>query len=124
MKLIFTVAGLILLIGAGLIWRWLGQPSQFGEFTQAPKVEVIEVINNPQDYLQKTVAIEGEVAEQCTTMGCYFFFYVGEKSLRVDLARIAMDAPRGKDGHRARVEGRTVPYDNGYQFMASAVEFQ
>ena len=124
MRTIFILCGLILLVGSGLLWHSLRAPMQFGEFTGVPKVEIVEVINNPLDYLFKTVALEGEVANQCTTMGCYFFFVVGNKELRVDLADIAMNAPQGKNGHRARVEGRTAPYDKGYKFMASAVEFK
>lgn len=124
MKVIFAVCGLILLVGSVLFWRWVYQPVTFGEFTNAPKVEIVDVINHPQDYLHKTVALEGEVAKQCTTMGCYFFLIAGTQELRVDLAEIAMNAPKGRDGRHVRVEGRTVPYDQGYQFMASAVEFQ
>jgi hypothetical protein len=102
----------------------MSMPSTYGEFTGAPKVEVLEVINKPEAFLKKTVAIEGEITKQCTSMGCYFFFAVGDKELRVDLADVAMNAPKGKNGRRARVEGRSAPYDHAYQFMASAVEFQ
>lgn len=124
MKVIFAVCGLILLVGSVLFWQWMHEPVKFGEFTNAPKVEILDVIHHPQDYLHKTVSLEGIVAKQCTTMGCYFFFIIGTQELRVDLADIAMNAPKGRDGRRVRVEGRTVPYDLGYQFMASAVEFQ
>lgn len=124
MKVIFALCGIILLVGAFLLWTTLKMPTKFGEFTGAPKVEIIDVINHPQDYLHKTVSLEGVIANQCQTMGCYFFFVIDTKELRVDLADVAMNAPQRRDGHRVRVEGRTVPYNNGYQFMASAVEFQ
>jgi hypothetical protein len=39
------------------------------------------------------------------------------------LQEIAMNAPR-RNGHPARVEGQVVPFDHGYQFIASAVEFE
>ena len=67
--------------------------------------------------------IEGIVKEQCTSMGCYFFFHEGDKILRVDLQDIAMNAPR-RQGRPARVEGRMVVYGDGYQLWASAVEFK
>lgn len=124
MKIIFALCALILLAGGVLLWNSLRAPAVFGEFTGAPEAEVADVIAKPQEYLHKTVALEGVVAKQCTTMGCYFFFISGRKELRVDLAEIAMNAPKHKDGSRARVEGRTVPYDQGYQFSASAVEFK
>jgi len=41
----------------------------------------------------------------------------------VDLQDIAMTAPM-KEGHAARVEGQMAPYNGGYQFSASAVEFE
>jgi hypothetical protein len=55
-------------------------------------------------------------------MGCFFFFHSGKQSLRVDLQEVAMTAPM-REGRRARVEGQLVPYGDGFQFYASAVEF-
>jgi hypothetical protein len=56
-------------------------------------------------------------------MGCFFFFRSGKSTLRVDLEEIAMNAPM-KNGRRARAEGQMVPYGDGYQLWASAVEFE
>jgi len=47
----------------------------------------------------------------------------GEKTLRVDLEKIAMNAPM-REGRPARVEGHMVPYGDGYQLFASAIEFR
>lgn len=124
MKIIFGLCGLILLIGGFLLWRSFHQSIVIGEFTGAPMVDVVDVIEHPEKFLYTTVTIEGTIADQCTTMGCFFFFKVGSKELRVDIAQIAMNAPQGKNGHKAKVEGRTAPYDKGYQFSASAVEFK
>jgi len=123
MKTIFILCALILAIGVALVWRGARSPSRFGTFTGAPKAEVADIINRPQDFLHKTVAIEGEIREQCETMGCYFYFFSGKNSLRVDLEEIAMTAPR-RNGRPARVEGQIVPYGEGYEFFASAVEFK
>lgn len=123
MKTILVLCGAIL-IGAGAwLYKATRLPNEYGAFTSAPQVAVAELIARPKSYLKKTVATEGVVREQCTTMGCYFFFRDGEKSLRVDLQEIAMNAPR-KNGRRARVEGQIVPYGDGYQLSASAVQFQ
>lgn len=122
-----TIIGLCIvsaLIVAGLIWNVTRMPSEYGEFSGAVEsVKVIDLIDRPADFQHKNLAIRGEVREQCTTMGCYFFFLEGNKKLRVDLQDIAMNAPR-KNGHTARVEGQIVPYGDGYQFVASAVEFE
>lgn len=123
MRTIFVLCAVILLAGGVLVWKAVRMPSQYGAFTGAPKVEVADIVERPKDFLHKTVALEGAVRNQCTTMGCYFFFYSGKSMLRVDLQEIAMNAPR-MNGHPARVEGQVVPFDHSYQFVASAVEFE
>ena len=123
MRTIFTICAVTLVLGAVLVWRAVRMPSHFGTFTGAPKAEVANLIDNPKDFLHKTVGIKGTVRQQCTTMGCFFFFLSGKNMLRVELQDIAMNAPR-RNGRPARVEGQIVPYDHGYQFLASAVEFE
>ena len=122
MKKILKLCTLILVVAAAWIWRAAAGPARFGSFTGAPKAEVAAVIADPKAYLSRTVELEGIVSEQCKSMGCYFFFRSGKNTLRVDLQEIAMTAPM-REGRKARVEGQTVPYDGGYQFFASAVEF-
>ena len=123
MKTILVLCSVSLVVGAVLIWYMVSLPNEYGAFTGMPKAEVADLIERPKDFLHKTVAIEGTVRKQCTTMGCYFFFHSGEKVLRVDLEEITMVAPR-RNGRMARVEGQIVPRGDGYQFVASAVEFE
>jgi hypothetical protein len=123
MKTILTICAVTLVLGAVLVWRVVRMPNQFGRFTEAPAANVADLIDRPKDFLHKTIAIEGTIREQCTAMGCFFFFFSGKNMLRIDLQDIAMNAPR-RNGHTARVEGQIVPYDHGYQFLASAVEFE
>ena len=123
MKTIIALCVLVLALGSFFTWRATRMPNQYGAFTGAPAAEVADLIARPTDFLHKTVSISGEVREQCTTMGCYFFFLSGNERLRVDLVQIAMDAPR-KNGHIARVEGQLVPFDHSFQVLASAVEFR
>ena len=123
MKIILTLCAVILVAGGALLYRHTRLPDRYGEFLSAPTAKVVDLIERPKDFAKKTVAIEGVVREQCTSMGCFFFFREGEKALRVDLQEVAMTAPR-KEGRRARVEGRMVPYGDGFQFYASAVSFE
>ena len=123
MKTIFLLCGVILVLAGFFFWRSLRGPTHFGTFSGAPKSEVIMLIDNPKEFLKKTVTVEDIVRKQCSTMGCYFFFEAADKLLRIDISEIAMNAPT-KNGHRARVEGQIVPYQDGYQFWASAVEFE
>lgn len=123
MRTILALCVLSLVIGIIVIWHLVSLPNNYGAFTGAPKADIAALIERPKDFLHKTLAIEGTVRKQCTTMGCYFFFLSGEKVLRVDLEQITMVAPR-RNGHVARVEGQMVPYGDGYQFVVSAVEFE
>lgn len=123
MKKILVLCILTAMVATAMVWRAFGKPSRFGTFTAAPKASVATLIADPQAFLEKTVEIEGTITEQCKAMGCFFFFHSGTAVLRVDLQDIAMKAPM-KEGHTARVEGQMVPFNGGYQFSASAVEFE
>ena len=123
MKKIFALCAVVLVAGGAMIYRSTRLPNEYGTFTGAPKVEVAELIARPKEFSKKTVSAEGVIREQCTTMGCYFFFHEGDKTLRVDVQEVAMTAPR-KNGRRARVEGQMVQYGDGYQLSATAVEFE
>src|SRR5260370_25532200 len=123
MRTILALCAATLVLGGVLVWKAVRMPSQFGTFTGAPKAAVANLSDRAKDFLHKTLTIEGSVRQQCTTMGCFFFFFSGKNMLRVELQEIAMNAPR-RNGRTARVEGQIVPYDHGYQFLASAVEFE
>src|SRR6266853_1014868 len=114
MRTILVLCALTLVLGSALVWKAMRLPSHYGAFTGAPKAEVADLVGRPKEFLHKTVTIEGTVRQQCTTMGCYFFFFSGKNMLRVELQEIAMNAPR-RNGHLARVEGQIVPFDGGHQ---------
>ena len=124
MKTILALCGLIALAGAVAVYRATRPKTVYGQFIGAPKAQVAELIAHPKANMGKTWAIEGVISKQCTSMGCFFFFEDGGKELRVDLAEIAMHAPKNRNGKPARAEGQMVPYGDGYQFWASAVEFK
>ena len=123
MRTILGICAAILVIGGVLLWKSTRLPTLAGGFTGAPKTAVADLIERPKDFLNKTVLIEGEIRQQCKAMGCYFFFDAGDKQLRVDIEGILMNAPN-REGRPARVEGQMMPYGDGYQLVASAVEFQ
>jgi len=74
------------------------------------------LIAEPKSFLGKTVEIQGKIADQCKTMGCYFFFRSGHDTLRVDLQEVAMTAPM-MDGRTARVEGNWCLTTTDISFM-------
>lgn len=124
MKAILALCGVVLILGAVGLYRATRPELIYGSFIGAPKALVSELIARPKENTGKTWAIEGVITKQCTSMGCYFFFEADGKLLRVDLAEIAMHAPKNRNGRAARVEGQLVPYGEGHQFWASAVEFR
>lgn len=124
MKAILALCGAVLLAGAVALYHVTRPKTLYGTFIGAPTAQVGELIARPKANMGKTWAVAGVIVKQCTTMGCFFFFEQDGKLLRVDLAEIAMNAPKNRNGRPARVEGQIVPYGDGYQFWASAVEFQ
>jgi len=122
MKKILILCGFTLIAIGVLAWRAAAKPSRFGTFTGAPKAEIASLVSEPKNFAGKPLLVEGTITEQCKAMGCFFFFRSGNKTLRVDIQDIAMTAPM-REGRRARVEGQLVPYGDGFQFCASAVEF-
>lgn len=123
MRTIFALCGVILLAGGFFLWRAMKTPSVYGNFLGAPPAAVVDLIERPKDFLGKTLSVEGKISEQCKTMGCFFFFRAEGKTLRVELQDIAMNAPM-REGHNARVEGQILPYGDGYQLVANAIEFK
>ena len=123
MKTIFVLCAAALIAGGAFVYQSMRMPNKYGDFSRAQPMAVADLIARPQAYLERTVAVEGVVREQCTSMGCFFFLREGERTLRVDLQDIAMNAPR-RNGHRVQVEGRMAKYGDGYQLWASAVEFK
>lgn len=122
MKKILILCVATLVVASVFIWRAVVKPSRYGQFTNAPRADVVALVERPKDYLGKTVSVEGTITEQCKAMGCYFVFRNGQKALRVDLQDIAMTAPM-HEGKPARVEGQLVPYGDSYQLFATAIEF-
>ena len=123
MRVIFALCGLTLVISGFVVWRTMQPPSVYGTFNGAPTAAVTDLIERPKKFAGKTVTVEGRISQQCRTMGCFFFFRERNSNLRVELKDIAMKAPM-REGREARVEGQIVPYGDGYQLFASAVEFK
>lgn len=123
MKTIFALCASILIFAAIWLEHSRSEPVRFGTFVSATPADVPSLLTRPEQFAGKTVSVQGRIAQQCRSMGCFFFFQFGRQALRIDLQEIAMHAPM-REGKTARVEGQLVPYDGGYQLYATAVEFR
>jgi hypothetical protein len=123
MKTIFAICISILLAGGLTVWKATRWPDEFGTFTGAAHTDIAALVDTPASFIGTTVVVQGTVREQSKAMGCVFYLLNGNKKLRVDLEDVAMNAPR-REGHPVHVEGRIVPYGDGFQLSASAVRFE
>jgi len=73
--------------------------------------------------LGKTVAVEGEVVQQCPAAGCWFRVRDGSGELFVDLNPAGLRLKQKRVGQRVRVTGRLAKIGNQYLLEATAVEF-
>lgn len=124
MRVILGLCAVSLIALIVLLRSAMNADFRYGEFTGAPRVSVLELVEKPGDFRGRIIAVQGEVRQQCQAMGCHFFFIAGDRPpLRIDLEKLTGSAPM-KEGHFARVEGRMVPFGDGYQLAATAVEIE
>ena len=124
MKKILTICALTVVLAAVFIWRATAKPSRFGTFTGAPKAEVAIVdCRSRRHFWARRSRLKAPSRNNASPWAASSTFKFGKDSLRVDLQEVAMHAPM-REGGAARVEGQMVPFNDGYQFYASAVEFK
>jgi RecJ-like exonuclease len=77
------------------------------EISLKEKTKVSEILNNPEEYIDKTVLVEGEVLDVCSMMGCWIELSSdteGEKiKVKVEDGEIVF--PEESKGKTALVEG-------------------
>lgn len=123
MKAILALCTIIALaLGISAAW-WFFAPDRYGvQIAANQSVPLIEVLENPDTYIEKPITIEGFVSRQCAATGCFFFFAVGDRSLRVELSDIAPTFPQRK-GYRATVTGTLKRHNEALVFYGTGVEF-
>jgi hypothetical protein len=124
MKAILVV-GALLLAGGGA-WLFLAHrgPDHHGQaFRGLGAVEIASLVEKPTDYLKKDVRIEGTLAKQCPSTGCWFYLREpGGKEIKVEMGDTTPELP-ARVGKKATVEGQLIRYGEEYQFIGNAVEF-
>lgn len=86
----------------------LGQTEKFGkEITLTEKTKISEITNNPEDFLGKTVLVEGEVLEVCAAAGCWMELKSDDETGKIKIKVRDGDIvfPMSAKGKKAVVEG-------------------
>lgn len=107
------------MVGCG---RKKGQ--HFGEpFTDAPRVEIAQLVEAPEAYRRQPVRVRGEIERQCPAAGCWLFLRDGEgRSIRVELGDYFPKLP-GHVGEEAEVEGEWIPKGDRHEFIGTRITF-
>ena len=100
---------LISFISANIVFAIGDDKDKYGsEITLKEKTAISDILNNPEDYLDKKVLVEGEVLDVCPKMGCWMEIKSdaeGEK-IKVKVKDGEIIFPVEAKGHNALVEGK------------------
>lgn len=124
MKTILILCGLIL--AGAATWFMLARPRgdhHGNAFRGLAQVELAPMVDKPSDFLKKEVRIQGIVARQCPSSGCWFILREpGGKELKVEMGDTTPRLP-ARIGKSATVEGQLIQYGKEFEFIGTAVEF-
>lgn len=107
--------------GAG--GSWAAAPSTIGEPATG---DVMTVCTSclAKDKLGQTVAVEGEVIQQCPASGCWFRLKDEAGVAFVDLAPAKLSVQGERVGQHAKVTGRVARVGGQFRLQAQHVEFK
>lgn len=84
-----------------------------GGVTVAETTPVADILERPESFVGRTVAIEGEVADVCQAAGCWLEMRAadGPRTLKVKVEDGVMVFPKDARGKRARAQGAVERLD-------------
>ena len=100
---------LISFISANIVFAVIDDKDKYGkEISLKEKTKISDILSNPEDYLDKTVLVEGEVLDVCSMMGCWIELKsdVGEEKIKVKVKDGEIVFPEEAKGKNALVEGK------------------
>jgi len=119
-----ALCGIAFLVACGLTACGGGGVREYGTLTgQLPLVAISEILETPEIYLGRDVAIEGRVFQVCQEMGCWFEVAQSGRTLMVDLQMGRhFTIPENSAGMMARCEGKLVRQDGVLKLIGSGVK--
>jgi hypothetical protein len=105
---------LISFISANIVFAVIDDKDKYGkDITLKEKTSISDILSNPEDYLDKTVLVEGEVLDVCPMAGCWIEVasnVEGEK-IKVKVKDGEIVFPEEAKGKNALVEGKVYKID-------------
>ncbi len=99
---------LISFISANIVFAVIDDKDKYGkDITLKEKTSISDILSNPEDYLDKTVLVEGEVLDVCPMMGCWMEIKSDvEGKIKVKVKDGEIVFPEEAKGKNAIVEGK------------------
>lgn len=98
-------------------------PASLGEQVKGD-VPIVCAACVKEDKLGETVAIEGEIIQQCPASGCWFRMKDDAGEVFVDLAPAKLHLSENREGQHAKVTGRVAKRGAQFRLEAQYVEFK
>jgi len=89
--------------------------------TKKEVVSVKDIYSNPNEYLNKTIRLEGEIIRECSS-GCWFFLEDKTGTIYVDINPSGLSIPP-KVGKKVIVEGVPENKNGRISIVGKGVEF-
>ncbi len=86
-------------------WRYFGQPMTVEVVTEAATL-----LAAPQDFVDKTIRVEGRVTDVCQQAGCWMVIAEGDQSMRVLMKDHSFSVDKNGTGATCQVEGTVVAH--------------
>ncbi len=99
----------ISLVAASICFSLGDEKDKFGKkMTLEEKTNISDILNNPENFLDKTVLVEGEILDVCPMMGCWIELKSDkdEGKIKVKVKDGEMVFPKEAKGKMAIVEGK------------------
>ncbi|MBC8384445.1 MAG: DUF4920 domain-containing protein, partial [Candidatus Cloacimonetes bacterium] len=96
----------------------------YGEALQGnlPEATVKQILENPENYENKTITLKGEIKEVCPA-GCWFFVKDEHGELYVNIGPAGFAIPN-KAGHEVTIEGEIINHKGTMMLMGKGVEIK
>ena len=120
----FTTMSILILILILFLISGCSKTELYGESLtgNTPVTTVKQILDNPENYENKTITINGEIKEVCPS-GCWFFVEDDFGELYVNIGPSGFAIPQ-KVGAKASVEGELITHNGSLMLMGKGVEIK